>query len=57
MTGDEAVRIVALVAWLALMIGAYASFRLEWKDMVRQLLIWAAIFAGVTFIVTLIMGG
>ncbi len=57
MTGDEAVRIVALVAWLALMIGAYASFRLEWKDMVRQLLIWAAIFAGVTFVVTLIMGG
>ena len=57
MSGDETVRIIALAAWLALAIGAYASYRLEWKKAVRDVLVWGAIFAAVTLVIGFIMEG
>ena len=56
MSGMAGVQIVALVGWLALMIGVYASYRLDWKDTLRLILIWACIFAGLTFIISLFQG-
>lgn len=56
MIGVDAVQVVALVGWLALMLGVYASYRLNWKETVRLVLIWACIFAGVTFIIGMMTG-
>lgn len=48
MSEGEIVGIVGLVAWLILAGSAYASYKLEWKTMVQQALIWASIFAALT---------
>lgn len=50
----EIVRIIALVGWLVLAIGALASFRLNWKTSLRHVLIWAVLITGVTLLVTMI---
>lgn len=52
MSGDQSVQIVALTAMLVLAASAYASYRLEWRNMVRQGLIWATIFAAVTLVIS-----
>lgn len=57
MNGDDAVRFVALAGWLALALGAYASYRLEWKKAVRDILVWGAIFAAVTLVIGFVLGG
>lgn len=57
MTGDSVVQIIALLACLVLVGSAYASHRLEWKSALRQILIWGAIFASVTLVISLIMEG
>ena len=50
----EVVRIIALVGWLVLMLGAFASFRLNWKTSLRHALIWAVIITGLMLLVTMI---
>ena len=50
----EVVRIIALVGWLVLMLGAVASFRLNWKTSLRHALIWAVIITGLMLLVTMI---
>jgi hypothetical protein len=50
------VSVVALAAWLILAVTAYASYKLEWRTMVQQGFIWAAIFAAVTLVISLGMG-
>lgn len=54
MSGMAGVQIVALIGWLALMISVYASYRLNWQQTLRLVLIWACIFAGMTFLVSLL---
>lgn len=49
------VSVVALVAWLVLAVTAYASYRLEWRTMVQQGFVWAAIFAAVTLVISFMM--
>lgn len=56
MNENSLLQLVMLVAWLVLAGSAYASYKLEWRTMVRQGFIWAAIFAGVTLIVSLVTG-
>lgn len=48
--------IVAMCGWLALMIMGFASYRLSWKKTVTIALWWAAIFAGMTALISLIRG-
>lgn len=48
------VSIIALLGWLVLMIGSYRSFQVDASKTVRMALIWASIFAGITFFFTLI---
>ena len=55
MTDMATIQIVALVGWLALMLSAYASYRLEWKQTVKMALVWACIFAGLTFVIGFFM--
>lgn len=55
MSEGSIIQIVALGAWLALMISAYASYKLEWRTMVQQAFIWAALFAAMTLVISLIM--
>ncbi len=55
MNDHDLVQIIALLACLVLVGSAYASYRLEWKSALRQLLIWGAIFAGVTLIISAVM--
>lgn len=52
MSEGQIVQLVALIAWLVLMASAYASYKLEWRTMVKQAFIWASIFAGVTLVIT-----
>lgn len=56
MTEGNVVQIVALAAWLILAGAAYASYKLEWRTMVKQALIWASLFAAMTLIISAIMG-
>lgn len=49
------VQVLALVAWLVLAASAYASYKLEWRTMVRHILIWGAIFAAMTLVFTFLM--
>ena len=56
MSEASIVQILALVAWLVLAASAYASYKLEWRTMVKQGLIWASLFAAVTLIITFTMG-
>jgi len=57
MNGDGMVQIISLLACLVLVGSAYASYRLEWKQSVRQVLIWGVIFAAVTLIISAVMEG
>lgn len=56
MTDLDTLRIVSLIGWLAVAVAAYASFRLDWKKSARLALVWIAIFAGITFLFSLIGG-
>lgn len=55
MSGDGIVQIIALLACLVLVGSAYASHRLKWKQSLRQVLIWGAIFAAVTLVISAVM--
>ena len=50
----EIVHIVALVGWLVLAVGAFASYGLNWKTSLRHALIWAVIITGLMLLVTMI---
>ena len=50
----EVVRIIALVGWLILMLGAVASYGLNWKTSLRHALIWAVIITGLMLLVTMV---
>ena len=50
------VQIVALVGWLIVVAGAFASFRLGWKENIRLALVWAGIFIAVALVFSLAMG-
>ncbi|MBO9604046.1 MAG: hypothetical protein J7496_16215 [Novosphingobium sp.] len=50
----ETARLIALVAWLVVMIASYSSYRLHWKKSVTMALIWLAIFIGVAGLVAMI---
>lgn len=50
----ETARIVALVAWLAVAIASYSSYKLHWRKSVTMALVWVAIFVGVFGLVALI---
>lgn len=54
MSEGSLVQLIALVASIVLAGSAYASYKLEWRTMVRHGIIWAAIFAAVTLVITLI---
>lgn len=56
MSDGSLLQVVTLTALLVLVASAYASYRLEWRMMVRQGFIWAAMFAGLTLLISL-MGG
>ncbi|WP_324260192.1 hypothetical protein U4960_08330 [Altererythrobacter sp. H2] len=56
MNSFDALQVVSLVAVLVLVVSAYASYRLEWREMVRQMLIWGAIFAGLTLLISFLSG-
>ena len=45
--------IVAMVGWLVLMMGSFASFRLGWSKTIQMALVWLAIFVGATLLVGL----
>ena len=49
------VSLIALVGWLVLAAGAYRSHQINMSKTIRMALIWASIFAGVTFFFTLVM--
>lgn len=55
MSETSVVSIVALLGWLILVIGAYRSHQVNMSKTIRMVLIWASIFAGVTFFFTLVM--
>ena len=50
----EIVQLIALIGWLILAASAFASFRLNWKTSLRNILIWAVIITGLTLLVTMI---
>lgn len=52
MTEANTVQIIALVGWLVLMGGAFASYKLSWKKSLTMVLAWVAIFAFVFVIFT-----
>jgi len=51
MTGSW-VSIVAMLGWLILALGAFASFKLSWRKGVSYALVWAAVFAGLAFAIS-----
>ncbi len=55
MTGFEGVQIVALTGWLAVAIGAFASYRLSWKKSLQLIFIWTFIFGTLTLLISMIM--
>jgi hypothetical protein len=48
------VSIVAMVGWLILAGGAFASFQLGWSKTIQMALVWVAIFVGGTLLVGLL---
>lgn len=50
------VQIVALIGWLILAGGAFASYKLGWKENLRMALTWAGIFVAVALLFSLAMG-
>ncbi len=55
MNETSLVSIVALLGWLILAIGAYRSHQVNMSKTIRMALIWACIFAGLTFFFTLVI--
>lgn len=55
MTESSVIQIVALLGWLVLAIGAFASFRMPWRQSLRMALVWAAIFTGVALAISLVV--
>lgn len=53
MNNPGLISIIALLGWLVLAASAYRSYQMNWSETLRMALIWAAIFAGVTFVFTL----
>ena len=53
---DPWLSIVSLTGWLVLAIGAFAGYKLHWKKSLVMALVWVAIFAGVTGLVSLFAG-
>lgn len=43
---DQMISLVAMIAWLILVVSGFASFRLGARQVVRMALVWAAIFVG-----------
>lgn len=54
MNDAQLVQIVALVGWLLLAGSALASFKLSWSKALRMGLIWAAIFASVALLFSIV---
>ena len=54
---NSIVSIIALVGWLVLMVGAYASYRMDWGKTLKMALIWASLFIGVFLLFALVRGG
>ena len=50
----DIVQIIALVGWLILAVGAFASYGLSWKPSLRHMLIWAVIITGLMLLVSAI---
>lgn len=42
----QMISLVALIAWLILVVSGFASYRLGAREVVRMALVWAAIFVG-----------
>ena len=57
MSEYEVVRIVSLVGFLILALGALASHRLNWGKALRMGLIWAAIFLGIALFFSIVGPG
>lgn len=57
MNGDglNYLSIIVLFGWAILVFGAYRSYRIGAKQTIRMGLVWAAIFAGVALIFSVIM--
>lgn len=51
------VQIVALVGWLVLAVGAFASYKLSWGKAARMALTWLGIFLGIYVLFSLVQGG
>ncbi|MCL4673660.1 MAG: hypothetical protein KJZ64_12160 [Sphingomonadaceae bacterium] len=56
MSEGNIIQLIALVGWLVLMASAYASYKLEWRTMVKQAFVWASIFAGLTLLISWFSG-
>lgn len=56
MNEGNAVSLIALVGWLILVGGAFASYKLNWKTSLKQALTWIAIFWAVFVLFTLVRG-
>ncbi len=52
----NAVQIIALLGWLVLAGGAFASYQLGWRESIRMALLWAGIFIAVALAFSLAMG-
>ena len=46
------ISLISMIGFLILAISAYASHRLDWKTSIKQVLIWACIFAAVVLFIS-----
>ena len=53
----QVVQIVALLGWLILVGGAFASHKMSWGKAARMALTWIAIFVGVFLLFQVVRGG
>ncbi|WFL77079.1 hypothetical protein P7228_13950 [Altererythrobacter arenosus] len=53
----ETVRIVALIGWLILAVGALASYRMNWGKALKMGFTWVAIFVGLFLLFDLVSAG
>lgn len=54
MNEAQVVSLIALLGWLILVVGAYRAHQVNMAKTIRLALIWACIFAGLTFFFTLV---
>ena len=52
----DTLSLVALSAWLVLMIASYSSYRLHWSKTVTIALVWFGIFFAVAGVIALVQG-